>query len=158
MENSLAEGTKAPEFTLQNTDGEKVSLSAFKGEKNVVLLFFPLAFSGTCTKELCTTRDNMKLYNSLDAEVIGISIDSFFTLKEFKKAENLNFTLLSDFNKEASQAYGVLNDDYFGMKGVAQRASFVVDKEGIIRHREVLDESSNLPDFKAIQNVLKQFD
>ncbi|NGP89074.1 peroxiredoxin [Fodinibius halophilus] len=154
MSVTAEEGSKAPDFTLQNTEGEQVTLSDFRGDKNVVILFFPLAFSGTCTKELCTTRDNMKLYDSLDAKVIGISIDSFFTLKEFKKAENLNFTLLSDFNKEASKAYGVLNDDYFGMKGVANRASFVVDKQGIIQHREELSDSSNLPDFKVIQKTL----
>ncbi|MDZ7680333.1 MAG: redoxin domain-containing protein [Fodinibius sp.] len=91
--------TLAPDFTLQNTEGQEITLSDFRAKKNVVLLFFPLAFTGTCTKELCTTRDNMKLYNSLDAEVIAISVDSFFTLKEFKKGHNLNFTLLSDFNR-----------------------------------------------------------
>ncbi len=148
--------SKAPDFELQDTKGKKVSLSNYQGTKNVVLLFFPLAFSGTCTKELCTIRENMKLYDSLDAEVIGISIDSFFTLREFKKSENLNFTLLSDFNRETSEAYGVLNNDFYGMEGVSKRASFVVDKEGTIRHREVLEDASNLPDFKAIQKTLRE--
>lgn len=147
-------GSKAPDFILQNTEGEKVSLSTFKNNKNVVLLFFPLAFSSTCTEELCTTRDNMKLYNSMDAKVIGISVDSFFTLNEFKKRENLNFTLLSDFNKEVSEQYDALYDDYFGMKGVSKRAVFVIDKEGVIKHREVLEDSGKLPDFKAVQNTL----
>lgn len=146
--------SKAPNFTLQNTEGDKISLSDFNGRKNVVLLFFPLAFSSTCTEELCSTRDNMKLYNAMDAEVIGISIDSFFTLKAFKKAENLNFTLLSDFNKEVSKKYDVLYEDYFGMKGVSKRASFVIDKEGTIRHREVLEDSGQLPNFKKIQEIL----
>ena len=146
--------TLAPDFTLQNTDGEEVSLSDFNGEKNVVLLFFPLAFTGTCTEELCTTRDNMKLYNSLNAEVIAISVDSFFTLNEFKKGQNLNFTLLSDFNREAANKYDVLYDDFFGMKGVAKRAAFVIDKEGIIQHQEVLEDAGNLPDFKKIQATL----
>lgn len=146
--------SKAPDFTLQNTEGDEISLSDFQNEKNVVLLFFPLAFSGVCTKELCTTRDNMKLYNAMDAEVMGISIDSFFTLKAFKKAENLNFTLLSDFNKEVSSKYEALYDDFYGMKGVTKRASYVIDKEGTIRHREILEDSSQLPDFKAIQNTL----
>lgn len=147
-------GSPAPDFTLQNTEGHEVSLSDFRDKKNVVLLFFPLAFSSTCTEELCSTRDNMKLYNAMDAEVLGISIDSFFTLKAFKKAENLNFTLLSDFNKEAAQAYDAFYEEYFGMKGVSKRASFVIDKEGVIRHREVLEQSGNLPDFQAIQDTL----
>lgn len=146
--------SKAPDFTLQNTEGEEVSLSDFINDKNIVLLFFPLAFSSTCTEELCTTRDNMKLYNSMDAKVIGISVDSFFTLKAFKERENLNFTLLSDFNKEVSENYNALYDDYFGMKGVSKRAAFVIDKEGTIRHREVLEDSGNLPDFKVLQNAL----
>ena len=148
--------SKAPDFTLQNTEGQEISLSDFEGNKNVVLLFFPLAFSSTCTKELCTTRDNMKLYDSLDAQVIGISIDSFFTLKEFKKSENLNFTLLSDFNREVSKAYDVLNNDFYGMKGVSMRASFVIDKQGTVKNKEVLDDASKLPAFKAIQDTLTE--
>jgi peroxiredoxin len=146
---------KAPDFTLQNTEGKKVSLSDFQN-KNVVLLFFPLAFSSTCTEELCTTRDNMKLYESMDAEVIGISIDSFFTLRAFKEAQNLNFTLLSDFNKKTAADYNVLYDDYYGMQGVTKRASLVIDKEGTIRYREVLEDSGKLPDFKALQKTLSK--
>ena len=146
--------SKAPDFTLQNTKGEKVTLSDFQGQANVVLLFFPVAFSSTCTDELCTARDNMKLYDSLEAKVMGISVDSFFCLREFKKSENLNFTLLSDFNKEVSAKYNVLNEDFYGMKGVSKRASFVIDKEGTIRFQEILDDASELPDFKAIQEML----
>ena len=145
---------KAPDFNLQDTNNEYVSLSDFKGEKNVVLLFFPLAFSGVCTKELCSTRDNLKIYNSLNAEVLAISIDSFFTLKAFKEANNLNFRLLSDFNKEVSKKYDVLYDDYFGMKGVSKRAVFVIDKEGRIAHQEILEDSGNIPDFSEVQDVL----
>lgn len=151
---SLNLGSKAPDFELLNTEGEKVRLSGYKNSKNVVLLFFPYAFSGVCTEEVCTTRDNMKLYNSLDAEVIGISVDSFFTLREFKKSQNLNFILLSDFNKEVAPKYDALYDDYYGMKGVAKRASYVIDKQGTIRHMEILEDSDNLPDFKAIQKAL----
>ncbi len=146
--------SKAPDFTLQNTNGEQVSLSEFKGNKNVVLLFFPLAFTSTCTEELCHTRDNLKIYESLDAEVLGISIDTFFTLKEFKNSQNLNFTLLSDFNKEASEKYNVLYEDFFGMRGVSKRSVFVIDKEGIVRHVEVLEDASQLPDFDALQETL----
>ena len=148
--------SKAPDFTLQNTKGEEVSLSDYQNKSNVVLLFFPLAFSGVCTKELCTTRDNMKLYNSMDAEVLAVSVDSFFSLREFKKSENLNFTLLSDFNREVSKTYDVLYDDFFGMEGVAKRSVFVIDKGGVVKYKEVLDDSSNLPDFKAIQQTLNR--
>ena len=148
-------GSKAPPFSLQNTDGEELSLSDYEGDF-VVLLFFPLAFSSVCTDELCTIRDNMKLYNAMNAKVLGISIDSFFTLKAFKKAENLNFTLLSDFNKEVSRKYQVLYDDYFGMQGVSKRAAFVIDKEGIIQHIEIVEDSGNLPNFKAIQKSLSR--
>lgn len=146
--------SKAPDFTLQNTKGEKVTLSDYQGDTNIVLLFFPVAFSSTCAKELCTTRDNMKLYNSLDAKVVGISVDSFFCLREFKKSENLNFTLLSDFNKEVSSKYNALYDDFYGMKGVSKRASFVIDKEGTIKFQEILEDASELPDFKEIQKTL----
>ena len=144
---------KAPDFTLLNTEGEEVSLSDFRG-KQVVVLFFPLAFSGVCTDELCTIRDNMKLYNSLDAKIIGISVDSFFALKAFKKAENLNFTLLSDFNKEISARYNSLYEQYFGMKGVSKRSAFVISREGIVTYQEILEDSGNQPDFEAIRQAL----
>lgn len=145
---------KAPEFILKDTGLKDVSLSDFLGQSNVVLLFFPLAFSGVCTKELCTTRDNLKLYNSLDSEVIGISVDSSFTLKAYKEAYNLNFTLLSDFNKEVSKKYDTLYEDYFGMKGVSKRSAFVIDKEGRIVHQEILEDSDKMPDLQKIQEVL----
>ncbi|MBO6572143.1 peroxiredoxin [bacterium] len=144
----------APDFTLQNTKGEKVSLKDYKGEKNIVLLFFPLAFTSTCTKELCNTRDNLKMYNSLDAEILGISIDTFFTLKEFKESQNINFQLLSDFNKDASLKYNVLYDDFFGMKGVSKRSVFIINKEGIVVHVEILENANELPDFQKIEEEL----
>ncbi len=145
---------KAPDFNLQNTKREFIKLSDYKGDKNVVLLFYPLAFSGVCTTELCSTRDNLKIYDAFDAEVLGISIDSFFVQKAFKDSQNLNFQLLSDFNKEASKSYDILYEDFFGMKGVAKRSAFVIDKEGIVKYAEVLEDSSDLPDFEAIQETL----
>lgn len=153
---SLKVGDKAPNFVLQNTDGEEIELAGINRDQQVVILFFPLAFSSTCTDELCTTRDNMKLYNELNAKVVAISVDSFFTLKEFKKAQNLNFTLLSDFNKEVSDKYGALYKDYFGMKGVSKRAAFVINTEGKITYREVLEDSGRLPDFKSIHSALEE--
>lgn len=143
----------APDFTLKNTDGQDVSLSDFKG-KPVLLLFFPLAFSSVCTTELCSVRDNLKQYEQADAQVLGLSVDSFFALKAFKQAQELNFPLLSDFNKNVAEAYGCMYDEFYGMKGVSKRAAFVVDEQGKIKYAEVLEKASDLPDFRAIQSEL----
>jgi glutaredoxin-dependent peroxiredoxin len=143
-------------FTLQDSEGKPVSLKdLFVSGDKVVILFFPLAFSGVCTEELCQARDNMKMFNSLNTNVAAISIDSFFVLKEFKKANNLNFPLLSDFNKEVSEQFGVLYQDYFGMKGVSKRSVFVIDKGLRVIHSEVLEDSDLMPDFKAIMSALR---
>lgn len=147
-------GDNAKDFTLLNSDGKEVTLSDQISDGKVLLLFFPLAFSGVCTEELCTTRDNMKLYNSLNTNVIGISVDSFFTLKQFKKSNNLNFTLLSDFNKEVSEMYNSLYDEFFGMKGVSKRSAFIINEEMEIEYAEILDDSGKQPDFKAIRSAL----
>ena len=147
-------GDKIPSFTLQDTEGNQVTIEA--GTNNhTVLLFFPLAFSSVCTDELCSVRDNMKLYESLDAKVYGISIDSFFSLKAFKQSQNLNFTLLSDFNKVQSNNFGVLNDDFFGMNGVAKRSAFVLDGDMKLVHSEILEDAGNLPNFDKINEALK---
>jgi peroxiredoxin len=145
---------KAPNFELQNGNFETINLQEIAGESNIVLLFYPLAFSSTCTEELCSVRDNMKIYDALEAKVFGISVDSLFVQKAFKKAQNLNFDLLSDFNKDAMKAYGVFDDDFFGMYGVSKRSVFVIDKEGIVRYEEIHDKSDVIPDFKAIQQTL----
>lgn len=147
---------EATNFTLKNTENKDISLSDFKNRKNVVLLFFPLAFSQVCTQELCSTRDNYKLYDSLDAEVLGISVDSYFTLKAFKQSNNLNFSLLSDFNKEVCSNYDVLYKDFFGMKGVAKRSVFVINKEGIIVHNQILEDAGDLPNLSKVQEVLAE--
>jgi len=152
---SIQIGQQAPDFTLFDSDKQKVALSDYKG-KNVLLLFFPQAFTGTCTKELCSTRDNIALYNSANAQVFGISVDSVFTLAKFKEEQHLNFPLLSDFNKTTSSAYGSLYDSFvFDMKGVSKRSAFVVDKQGIVRYAEVLETATDLPDFSAIQKTLE---
>lgn len=151
---SLKPGTPAPDFTLKDTSGNNLTLSLINKENQVVILFFPLAFSSVCSAELCSVRDNMKIYNSLNARVIGISVDSYFTLREFKKKENLNFTLLSDFNKKVSARYGSLYNQYFDMEGVSKRSVFLVGRDGLIKHSEILDESDNLPDFRALQRAL----
>jgi peroxiredoxin len=148
-------GTKAPEFTLYDSNKSEVKLSDLIG-KNVVLVFYPLAFSSVCTKELCSLRDSIQMYNQADAEVLGISVDSLFTLDAFKKSEGISFTLLSDFNKDVSQAYDVLYNEFpaFGMKGVSKRAVFVLDKNHIIRHLEVCQSPGDMPDFEQVEQTL----
>lgn len=153
---SVQVGQKAPLFSLPDTDKKMLSLADQKG-KNVVLLFFPAAFTGTCTKELCQTRDELSFYNDLNATVFGISVDMPFTLAKFKELNNYNFSLLSDFNKEASTAYGCIYNEWIaGLKGVSKRASFVIDKEGVIRHAEILEEASAYPNFDTIKETLSK--
>jgi glutaredoxin-dependent peroxiredoxin len=146
---SVDVGSEAPDFTLMNQDRQPVTLSSLRG-RPVVLAFFPAAFSSVCTKELCTFRDSLASLNQAKAEVLGISVDSFFTLKAFQDSQKLTFPLLSDFNKQAIRDYGVFNEDMIGLKGIAKRAVFVVDKDGIIRHREVLEDARNEPDYQKV--------
>ena len=152
---ALQPGDKAPAFTLFNTDKKEVSLDDFKG-RNLVILFFPMAFTSVCTTELCEMRDNLHVYQNLNADVVAISVDSPFTLDRFRQEQNLPFDLLSDFNKEASSAYDSLYENFvFNMKGVSKRSAFVVDKEGVIRHAEVLENAGQVPSFDAIQAALQ---
>jgi peroxiredoxin len=146
-------GSKAPDFTLTDQDRRPVKLSEQHGHP-VVLAFFPAAFSGVCTKELCTFRDSMARLNSAKAQVYGISVDTFFTLKAFQDAQGLTFPLLSDFNKEAIRTYGVFNEDMIGLKGIAKRAVFVIDKNGVVRHKEVLDDARNEPNYDKVFSTL----
>ncbi|MGE3178136.1 MAG: peroxiredoxin [Vicinamibacterales bacterium] len=147
-------GTPAPDFTLTNQDREPVTLSGQRGQA-VVLAFFPAAFSSVCTKELCTFRDQLASLNQAKARVFGISVDTFFALKAFQTDQKLTFPLLSDFNKEAIQLYGVYNPDMIGLKGIAKRAVFVIDAQGTIRHREVLEDARNEPDYQKVFDVLR---
>ena len=146
-------GSKAPDFTLTNQDRQPVKLSEQRGTP-VVLAFFPAAFSSVCTKELCTFRDSMARLNHARAHVYGISVDTFFTLKAFQEAQGLTFPLLSDFNKQAIRDYGVFNEEMIGLKGIAKRAVFVIDKEGVVRHREVLEDARNEPNYDAVFRTL----
>ncbi|MET0394979.1 MAG: redoxin domain-containing protein [Chitinophagaceae bacterium] len=151
-------GQPAPDFSLYDTTRNKVTLSDLKGQP-VLLLFFPQAFTGVCTAELCSVRDNIAAYNNMQANVLGISVDSVFTLAKFKEEQQYNFTLLSDFNKEVSAAYDTLYDTWvLDMKGVSKRSAFVIDRQGIIRYAEVLDNVKEVPDFAAIQAVLAGLD
>ncbi len=150
-------GHQAPNFTLHSSTRDiNVTLSDLKGQ-NVLLLFFPLAFTGVCTKELCSVRDNISFYTNLNATVVGISVDSPATLNKFKEVQNINFTLLSDFNKEVSTAYYCIYDNFIGwMKGVSKRAAFLIDKEGVIQYAEVLENAGEVPNFEAIKNTLEK--
>jgi glutaredoxin-dependent peroxiredoxin len=142
-------GSSAPDFTLINEERKPVKLSEQRG-KPVVLAFFPAAFSSVCTKELCTFRDSLARLNEAKAQVYGISVDTFFTLKAFHDQQGYNFSLLSDFNKQTIRDYGVFNEDMIGLKGIAKRAVFVIDTNGVVRHREVLDDARNEPDYEAV--------
>lgn len=147
-------GKKAPDFKLFNTEKQEISLSDFKG-KNLVILFFPLAFTGTCTTELCAIRDTYSDYSALNATVIGVSVDSLFSLGAYKKVQNFNFDLLSDFNKVMATAYDSLIEEFkYGMKGVSKRSAFVIDKEGVIRYKEICENLTDLPNFEAIKGCL----
>jgi len=148
-------GQPAPDFNLYDSTKNKITLSDMKGQ-NVLLLFFPLAFTSTCTVELCSIRDNISFYNDVNAKVFGISVDSLHTLAKYKVDQNLNFTLLSDFNKEVSSLYGSLYEMFgYNMKGVSKRSAFVIDKDGIIRYAEVLENASEQPNFKNINLTLE---
>jgi len=152
---SLQPGQPAPQFTLISSDKKEVSLSDFKGKK-VVLHFFPMAFTGVCTTQLCTMRDNFGYYDGLNAVILGISVDSPFTLAKFKADNNYQFDLLSDFNKTVAPAYGAFYESWIlGLKGVAKRAAFVIDEEQNIVYAEVLDVAGDLPDFAKIAEAVK---
>ena len=147
-------GSIAPDFTLKSSDLKDVTLSDQKGQ-NVVLLFFPMAFTGTCTEELCHMRDSISKFNDLNANVLAISVDSPFTLKKYKEENALNFPLLSDFNKEVSQAYGAFYEEFvLGLKGVSKRAVFVLDKNGMLQHSEILENAGDLPNFESLEKAL----
>ncbi|MEZ4417363.1 MAG: redoxin domain-containing protein [Gemmatimonadota bacterium] len=148
-------GSEAPDFTLTRRVREApVRLADFRGERNVVLLFFPLAFSGTCTEELCRFAEDYSTWTGLGAEIIGISVDSPWVNAKFAEEVGADFPILSDFNKDVSRAYDVLYDDFFGMKGVSKRAAFIIDKTGVVRYAWMDDDSSVLPPFDEIAEAL----
>ncbi|MEI8053658.1 MAG: redoxin domain-containing protein [Bacteroidota bacterium] len=153
---SLQIGQKAPDFTLYKTFNETVSLSDFAGKNNVLLLFFPLAFSGNCIKQLCSARDNMAVYNKIDAQVIGISVDTVASQNKFSEEQGFNFPLLSDFNKEVSTAYQCIHESFthMNMKGVSKRSAFIIDKQGVIQYAEVSDNPGVQPNFEAINEII----
>jgi len=146
---------KAPDFELPSTEGKKVRLQDELGKGNILLLFYPFAFSSVCTAEMCSIRDGMTEFTAVKAKVFGISVDSPYAQKAWVQQLNLNFPLLSDFNKEVSKAYAVLYEDLGGFKGVAKRSAFVLDRGGIIRYKWVSEDPEKLPDLEAIKKVLQ---
>ncbi len=153
----LQTGQQAPDFTLYDSEKNKLTLSEQRGA-NVLLLFFPLAFTSVCTVELCAVRDNISQYNNMNAKVFGISVDSVYTLAKYKEEQRLNFPLLSDFNKEVSEAYDSLYEKFgFGMRGVSKRSAFLIDVNGILQYAEVLENANEQPNFEAIQDKLSVF-
>ncbi|MCP9762401.1 redoxin domain-containing protein [Lacihabitans soyangensis] len=151
---TLKIGDVAPDFTLISTEKTPVSLSDYKGKK-VVVLFFPMAFTGVCTTELCSLRDDIATYSSLNAEILAISVDSPFTLGKFKEDQKLPFPLLSDFNKTASTAYGAIYEEFvLGLKGVSKRSAFVVNADGTLAYAEVLESAGDLPNFDNVKAAL----
>ena len=145
-------GDKAPDFELKDNHGRTVKLSDFRGEKNVVLLFYPFAFTGVCTGELCELRDNLPKFADRDTQLLAVSNDSIHTLRVFAEQEGLEYPLLSDFwpHGNASRAYGVFDED----KGCAVRGTFVIDKEGVVRWTVV----NGLPDARDLNDYVKALD
>ena len=154
---ALSIGTKAPDFTLKSKNASglvDVTLSANFGIKNTLLLFFPLAFTGVCTTEMCDVSAGLGGYSGLNADVVAISVDSPFAQEAWAKQNNINLTLASDLNKSTAKAYGVLLDDLLGFGATSARAAFVVDKAGVVQYSEQTPTPKDLPNFNAVKEVL----
>ena len=154
---AITVGSKAPNFSLKskNADGvTDINLSDNIGSKNTVILFFPLAFTGVCTQELCDVTAGLSSYTELNADVIGISIDSPFTQEAWAQKENIGITLASDLNKQTASDYGVLLDDLMDFGATSARAAFVVDKDGTVQYAEQTETPKDLPNFDAIKETL----
>ncbi len=153
---SLKVGDKAPDFKLFNTEKQEISLSQYAG-KTVVLHFFPAAFTGTCTAQLCTLRDDFSFYNHLDCVILGLSCDMIYSLIKFKADNNLDFDLISDYNREVCGLYGAQYDIWnMGIKGNSKRSAFIIDGNGTLQYVEVLDKAGDQVNFPAMKEVLSQ--
>ncbi len=154
---SISIGQVAPDFSLFDSAKQKVTLSDYKGKKNVLLLFYPLAFTSVCTEELCGVRDDIARYSNAHAEVLGLSVDTIWTLAKFKEEQGYNFPLLSDWNKDVSTTYDTIYASFsdMDMHGVTKRSAFIIDKEGVVQYAEVLESAQDVPDFAAINSKLE---
>jgi peroxiredoxin len=153
---ALAVGSRALDFALPNQDLEPVRLSELLAAGPVVLAFFPAAFSSVCTEELCILRDSSRELSAIGGQVVGLSVDTPFALKAFQREQRFGFPLLSDFNKDVITAYGVFCHDMIGLKGLAKRAVFLVDRGGTVRHAEVLEDARNEPDYEALREAIRR--
>jgi peroxiredoxin len=152
---SLSIGSKVPAFTVVDTEKQTITNETIKGQATLIL-FFPAAFTGVCTKELCSVRDDIAKYNSAKVNVIGISTDTIFTLGKYKEEQGLNFTLASDYNKEVCGAFGSQYVEFvLGMKGTAKRSAFLIDAEGVVKYAEVLESAGDIPNFEAINAAIE---
>lgn len=145
---------QAPPFELMSHQGESVKLADKLAKGPVVLAFFPLAFTGVCTEEMCEFRDAMNEFSNVEAQVLGVSVDSRFALKAFAEQNKIEYPLLSDFNKEVSKAYGVQYENFLGLLGVAKRSVFVIDRDGTIRYRWVTEDAKVKPQLSEISKAL----
>ncbi|MGD2152551.1 MAG: redoxin domain-containing protein [Gemmatimonadales bacterium] len=153
---SVEVGQAAPGFELEATSGESISLDDRRGKGTTVLLFVPLAFTPVCTNELSILRDEYGTYRALGGAVLAASVDSVHTLRAWSKQLDLPFPLLSDFNKDTARAYGVLYEELGGLRGVAKRSAFVIDREGVVRYRWVSEDAALLPPFDEIKAAVEQ--
>lgn len=151
---AIRRGDRAPPFRLPQGPGDMVDVGDHIGRDKVVLLFFPLAFSSVCTNELCRVTSDWVEWDELDARVFGISVDSPFVVKRFRQAEGIGFPLLSDFNKTVASQYGVLYEELVGLKGVAKRSAFVIDRSGVVVYDWVSEDSGVEPDYEAIKQAV----
>ncbi len=147
-------GDAAPAFSLPAKPGEDVDVGEYIGRDVVVLVFFPLAFSSVCAVELRTLSDSWDRWNDLGARVFGISVDSPFVTERFRQVENVAFPLLSDFNREVASQYGVLYEDFYGLKGVAKRSVFVIDRDGRVVYDWVTDDADVEPDYQEVETAV----
>jgi len=156
---ALAIGTKAPDFSLPTKTAEgpkQIKLSENFGKRNTVLLFFPMAFTGTCTKEMCGMSQELNAYSELNAEIYGISGDNPFAQEAWAQKEKITVPLLSDYEHKVTKSYGVMYDSFLpqinlGMGGVPKRSAFVIDRDGVIQYAESLEDAGKLPDFEKIK-------
>ena len=155
---SLKTGDRAPDFSLYDSEKNSVALSDYAGKKNVLLLFFPLAFTSVCTRELCSVRDGINKYNNENTTVLGISVDSVYALARYKEEQSYNFPLLSDFNKLVSGLYETMHTSFgkMGMLGVSKRSAFIIGKDGNLKYVEVLENPGDMPDFETIDRKLEE--
>jgi peroxiredoxin len=156
MTTNIAVGDKAPDFELPGTTGKKIKLSDQLSNGPVVLLFYPLDWSPVCTKELCTLQDGFTEFEELGATILAISIDSIFSHQAWAEKLGINFPLLSDFNREVIRSYGVIHEEIMGLKGIAKRSVFILDREGTVRYRWVSEDPSQLPNMDEVKEQVKK--